>query len=122
MSCAEREPNLLLHGLGELPFWQSWLLSLHVERCGRCRAAQAKLLTASGRMAATLRPAGGPIRAARPAVTVAQGWLGMAALAIVVAGLLILGGIAVGRYGRGPAPAAQQDIPCRPDLPNDKCR
>lgn len=121
MRCREIEPDLLLHGLGELRFWRSWLISVHVARCARCRRTQESLLSASGRLAAALAPPGGAARMARPAVSVAQGWIAVACIAALIAGLLLVGGVRAARM-RSHGTAAGQDIPCRPDLPNDQCR
>lgn len=123
MRCGELESDLLLHGLGELSFWRSWLVSLHLAHCSGCRRKAAELAALSGRMARALRPAGGAARPPKPAVTVAQGWLAVACIVLVVAGLILGVRFAALRMsGSSPSAAAQQDIPCRPDLPSDKCR
>jgi hypothetical protein len=121
--CEDRESDLLLHSLGELPYWRSWIVSLHVSRCHGCRREGARMLAVSGKIARALSPSGGSARLARPAVTVARGWMAVACVAAAVGLLVLAGSVAVVRYRALQAQAAaQQDIPCRPDLRNDKCR
>lgn len=123
MRCGELESDLLLYGLGELPFWRSWRVSVHLSRCPRCRRQQAELAAVAGKMSRALRPAGGAARLPKPAVTVLQGWLAVACIVLVVAGLVVGVKLAASHLsGASPSAAAQPDIPCRPDLPSDKCR
>jgi anti-sigma factor RsiW len=122
MRCGELESDLLLHGLGELPFWRSWRVSLHLTGCADCRQRAAGVAAVAAKMARALKPVGGAARLPRPAVTVAQGWLAVACVVLAVVGLLLGARFVSSRVGGSQPSASQQDIPCRPDLPSDKCR
>jgi hypothetical protein len=123
MTCSDREQDLLLQGVGELTLWQSLLLSLHTSRCERCRGTQARFLAASGRMAEALKPPGGSARIVRRAAPALLSWFVVACVAAAI-GLLIVAGTAVAiRYGTSwGVGSTKPEVPCRPDLPNDKCR
>ena len=109
-----------MYGLGELPYWRSWSVSLHLRRCAACRERQKSLKRASSAMAVALRPPVGGPRAGKPPVSALHGWLTIAAIVTFLAATFFTARYVAVAYWR--SHTLREDIPCRPDLPNDKCR
>ncbi len=126
MTCRDRDSDLLLFGLGELPLWQRWRTALHLRTCARCRARQAELAQVSDQIAGALRPpsggggAGGPGTRipVRPAVSALA-----PLMLLLVLSMFTLTLVAVWyAHSHWAIHQAAQDDGCRPDLPNDKCK
>jgi anti-sigma factor RsiW len=126
MKCQDRDPDLLLFGLGELAPGRHLRVFLHLSRCARCRTRQRELAVLSGRIADALRPpndggAGGTGIRVRPADLMRPVLLRLW-LALVVS-LLVLGGVGVWLLqSHAHSQSIRQEVACRPDLASDKCR
>lgn len=118
--CTNASSDLLLYGLGELPYWRSWSLTLHLKRCPACRERHRQLQRVSSGLADALQPARGGPRMPKAPVAVMQGWLTIFAIILILAtGTLsvhLIRSVMLNAYAAGRA------LPCRPDLPNDTCR
>ncbi len=131
MKCHDRDPELLLFGLGELTPLQHLRVSRHLRGCARCRARQKELASLSGQIAAALRPptggTGGPGNAGTPervttVVRILQPALTPLILAFILS-LLMLGAVSVWHLrSHSAAHHVVKDEACRPDLPSDRCR
>lgn len=128
MICKDREPDLLLLGLGEISLWRRWQTAGHLRRCARCRVRQAELATVSRGIASALRPPAGNggggsgfPAASRPALL--PGLASSPLFLALVLGLLTLSAVTVW-YVRSHAATARslQDDGCLPGLPSDRCR
>jgi anti-sigma factor RsiW len=127
MNCQDREPDLLLFGLDELPSWKRRQVARHLRSCARCRARQQELAMLSSRIADALQPppdgtnspwgAGmsQPIRLLR---------YGLAPLALaLMLTLLTLSMMGIWYFEtHHTAQSISKDAGCRPDLPNDRCK
>lgn len=127
MTCQDRDPDLLLYGLGELSFPRRWQTAFHLQTCVRCRARQAELASVSAQISAALRPpnsGGGPGGAKPIPLSAPVVWSWLLPLVLVVAlGVLTFSVARVWYIRSHPAAhAAAKDEGCRPDLPNDQCR
>ena len=114
----ERDLDLLLLAHRALPPVPAVLTRLHLARCADCRRRLDDLRAASHALAAAVRDPGMPRWSppARPAASVAALLLAAVLLGTVLVTLAIHG------PRRTPAPAPTVGGPCRPDLPNDRCR
>ena len=119
----ERDSDLLLLVHGELSPAKEIITRWHVAGCLECRQRMARFQSVSQTLGVAIRGRQLP-RRFYPATQV---WLGvprvwlLAAAAVIV---LVFGTLSVmvhtPAFQRSSRPAA--NIPCRPDLPSDKCR
>jgi len=129
MTCSDRDPDLLLSGLGELGVVQRLRVDQHLRRCPRCRARQAELLAVSAGIAGVVgfttaaRRAFGEPRIHAPRLAHA-GWLGVGGLVLVLLASLTVVAVATAWYTHASRTSIGRaaDQGCRPDLPNDLCR
>jgi hypothetical protein len=122
-TCTEMDTDLLMHGLGELPYWRSWAVSRHLTWCGRCRKRQDELISVSRGMAETLMPPSGGPRLTVSPVTVAGGWLMIASIVLILATSILILYVTGTRLHVGPfAHSTKINRPCLPGLASDKCR
>ena len=119
--CSDIDADLLMHGLGELPYWRSWTVSRHVTRCSRCARRQTELMAAARGMAETLRSPTG-IRMPATATTVSGGWLMVATVVLVVATSILAVYVGINQYASYRATHTKASQPCLPGLRSDKCR
>lgn len=127
MTCEDRDPDLLLFGLGELPARQHRQVARHLRTCARCRARQKELAAVSVQIAEALRPpaagSGGP-RGSGTAAPIRPGLHALSPLILI----LTLGFVLMSLFGvwyvrsHAPAHPGGTDEACRPDLRSDKCR
>ena len=127
MNCQDREPDLLLFGLGELSPWKHRQMARHLRSCARCRARQQELAALSGQIAEALRPPrdgakrsegpGAPQRPRMPRIALAPFVL---MLVLTLLTLSVVGVWYLNVYRS--TQRVSQDTSCRPGLPNDKCK
>lgn len=151
MNCMDRDQDLLLFVHGELKTMRRRALQRHLRNCPMCRERHSQFATASRQVAAAVRGSRAPQWPGRIGRGISKsGWrlASLTALLIasgigLVAELLIASGIgpAAGlQAARGSGPDAGgmrihaasraahpvcaeiRPMPCRPDLPNDRCR
>jgi anti-sigma factor RsiW len=127
MNCQDREPDLLLFGLGELSPWKHRQMARHLYSCIRCRARQQELAALSGQVAEALRPprdgtnrpqgpgAPQPLRVPRIALAPFVLMLALTLLTLSIVGVWYL------KVYHSPQ-RVYQDTGCRPGLPNDRCK
>ncbi len=119
MNCFDREPDLLLYGLGQLPGWQQFHVAWHLLRCPECRTRQTQLMQASQEIARVVQPAGGtlPKPLASPLWTLKSVLLVVLTVVVIVATTICV----VRSHSVASAPAPK-DIGCSPGLSSDLCR
>ena len=120
----ERDPDLLLLAHGALPPWKAALTRGHLARCGDCRRRLTQFQSVSSGFAGAIRgPASSRWSPPGPSAFRPPLWL-LAAMLLTTLFLVVLGTLAV--RGLHPAPAGSRPptaaVPCRPDLPSDRCR
>ncbi len=123
MTHPERDQDLLLLAHGALSPLQTALTRRHLAHCPDCRQRLNQFQATSHGLAGAIR--GGQLPrwsfpAAGASLGVAAAWL----LALAVLVVLLVGTLAVRQHlhtpGALPVPAGS--VPCRPDLPSDRCR
>lgn len=126
MTCQERDMNLLLLALNELPLRARLQTAGHLRSCARCRARQKELVGVSGQIAGVLQS---PYSGGRGTPTPPSGILPgtgrlplLPLLAVVISLLVLLGAFWYMRAHTTSAPPAAQEDGCRPGLPNDRCK
>lgn len=119
--CSDIDADLLMHGLGELPYWRSWTISRHLARCSRCAERQTELMSAARGMADALRSPSG-LRLPAAATTVGGGWLMLATLTLIVASSILAVYVGVNQYAAWRSAHMKVNQPCLPGLRSDKCR
>lgn len=127
MKCQDRDPNLLLFGLGNLSRWERWMIVRHLRGCARCRARQRQLAMLSRQIALALWPPGdrgggtaGPGIPTRLNVT--RSMLRPLLLALILSLLSLYYMNLRNVRAHAMACIALPRGACRPDLPNDRCR
>ena len=125
MRCEEREADLLLLPLGELPLMRRLQTRAHLLRCPHCRERQERLMATSAMIAQTLRPPhfAGTIPHYR--VVESGNWLRLISLAILLAILVFLTyrvAITLSGQGQVAVTGKASTIGCTPNLRNDHCR
>ncbi len=125
MICAQRDQDLLLFAHHELGPVRRALTSLHLRRCPRCQERSARLSHISDVLADTLRPRSQPPRAWRqgtPALRQPSSMTGVWIVAVLLASLTAAALVSAVRHVRAPVVSQRLSVPCRPDLPSDRCR
>jgi anti-sigma factor RsiW len=121
MTCPDRD--LLLYAHNALPPLPRWIVSRHLARCARCQSRLADFTAVSSAIASAVRDPGMPKWDVKnhPSPT---SWNGPALWIAVVLTAVIAGFIVSSIHSRQANVAAPpvRSLPCRPDLPNDRCR
>ncbi len=124
--CPESDGELLMHALGELPYWRSWTLSRHTNRCMACAARRAEMAKLTTRLANTLVPPSGHVRLPKESVSIYRGWLNAILACFVCVFIAILGYVAFNQNGHNPNShldtVNSNTLPCGPSVKSDKCR
>lgn len=127
MSSHLPEQDLLLLAHNQLSPLRRLAAERHLNRCEECRGRLARLTAVSHQIAAALRPAGLP--AWKPASSGRVGILPFtpATLVLVAALVLVLASAVVVTAHIRAKDAHARPVgvvfgPCRPDLPNSRCR
>ena len=117
------DQDLLLLAHGALPLVPRLRAELHLRRCAKCGARQARLTQTSTLLASEIRgpnlPAWSCAAAVSRASPSAPKWLLVAALTALIAAIFLV----VYLSSIAPRPASHSFLGgCRPDLPNSRCR
>jgi len=121
MTHPERDSNLQLLAHGALPPFTALALRLHLLTCASCRERLQQLQAVSTSFADAIRGPQMP-RWSPPASGAAFGLLPLSLIAVGLVLILLFGMLAVRSFH--PAPLRSKPIisvPCRPDLPSDRC-
>lgn len=127
MTGCDHDQNLLLLTQGELCGFARWRVRAHLRRCAACRERHAALARASHLVAGAIRephrePMPWMAPGVPPATRRATALAARPALALLVVLLFLFSAAAVALRLRARSAAAPVAVPCRPDLPNDRCR
>jgi len=119
----ERDSDLLLFAHGSLSPLRAVLTRWHLARCPHCRRRLNQFQAVSHDLADVIRGPQTPrwsFPTAGAVLGVATAWM----LAAVVLLVVLLGTLAVRQHQRVPSGTSTPvgAVPCRPDLPSDRCR
>jgi len=125
MKCEDRDPDLLLYGLGELPLREGWKNALHLMTCSRCRARQTSLIAANRHIAEALRPNAGEGGGGHPRAPLNRSlriWIAPYFLLAILGILMITAGVVGYVHSHSVSHATTKDDGCTPGLNSDQCR
>lgn len=121
MTHPERDPDLLLFAHGALQPMQAAFIRWHLIHCSDCRRRLNEFQAASHSLAVSIRDPRMP-GWSRPAPDIGTSVLVAWLLGITIL-LGLLGTLAVQSRRHVPRSSSPTvSMPCRPDLPNDRCR
>ena len=128
MTCTERKPDLLLLAHGELLLLPRLRLENHLRRCPACREYVHEMTRVSSLISDAARAPGQPSWQGSQGSTLSVTgpvWLAAIVLILVLVISISLFVRLSSHHENGGSVLPQSapgDLPCRPDLPNGRCR